>query len=169
MKLAVKCQDEVFQVEVRPGDSGVEVELVDPAGRRTRSRVEVLAQQDDRWTLCLGNRIEDFLIYRQDGQTWVHWRGGNTLLEVSRYRRPSGRPKQRRRQGPTTLKAQMAGKVIQLLKGPGDHVAPGDSLIVLEAMKMQNELRAPQAGVVERVVVQEGDLVNPGQALIQIK
>lgn len=169
MKLAVKCQDEIFQVAVRPDDSGVEVELVAPGGRRTLSRVEVLAQQGDRWTLAVGNRIEDFLIYRQDGQTWVHWRGGSTLLEVSRYRRASGRPQRPRRRGTTTLKAQMAGKVIQLLKGPGDAVAPGDGLIVLEAMKMQNELRAPQAGVVEQVVVDEGELVKPGQALIRIK
>jgi 3-methylcrotonyl-CoA carboxylase alpha subunit len=64
--------------------------------------------------------------------------------------------------------APMPGKVIRVFVKPGDHVAAGDTLFILEAMKMENRLTADAEGVVERVDVGDGDLVDGGQILAVI-
>jgi biotin carboxyl carrier protein len=62
----------------------------------------------------------------------------------------------------------MPGKVVRLLVQPGDKVQAGQGLLVVEAMKMQNEIRSPKSGTVERVLAQEGQPVNAGQVLAWI-
>jgi biotin carboxyl carrier protein len=59
----------------------------------------------------------------------------------------------------------MPGKIARVLVKPGDAVEAGQGLLVVEAMKMQNEIRSPKSGTVERVLVAEGQAVNAGEAL----
>ncbi len=61
--------------------------------------------------------------------------------------------------------APMPGKVIRLLVQEGDMVETGQGLLVVEAMKMQNEIRSPKVGKVERLHVKEGQPVNSGEIL----
>jgi len=65
-----------------------------------------------------------------------------------------------------SLKAPMPGMVIRVLAAPGDRVAEGQPLVVLEAMKMENELRAPAAAVVRSVLAVEGKAVEKGEDLL---
>jgi len=69
--------------------------------------------------------------------------------------------------GPVTLKAPMPGLVVRVLAEPGQAVAAGASLIVLEAMKMENELKAAVAGVVDSVAVAPGQTVEKGEILLR--
>lgn len=66
------------------------------------------------------------------------------------------------------LRAAMPGKVVKVLCKPGDVVKPGQGLLVIEAMKMENELRAAIAGKVVTVHVREGQTVEGGQALVSV-
>src|SRR5262249_15121528 len=68
-------------------------------------------------------------------------------------------------EGRQQIAAPMPGKVIRLLAKVGDHVEAGQGLLVVEAMKMQNEIRSPKSGTVERLLVQEGQPVNAGEVL----
>lgn len=68
-------------------------------------------------------------------------------------------------QGRQQVVAPMPGKVVRLLVNPGDQVEAGQGLLVVEAMKMQNEIRSPKTGTVERVLVKEGQPVNAGEVL----
>jgi glutaconyl-CoA/methylmalonyl-CoA decarboxylase subunit gamma len=68
--------------------------------------------------------------------------------------------------GDSVVKAPMPGSVLDVKVGPGDKVNSGDILIVLEAMKMENELTAPQDGTIKDVFVKKGDTVNSGDPLI---
>jgi biotin carboxyl carrier protein len=72
-----------------------------------------------------------------------------------------------RARGPTALRAPMPGLVLRLLVEPGREVARGDGLVVLEAMKMENELKAPAGGVVGAVHVRPGEPVEKGQVLVE--
>ncbi|NNF04902.1 MAG: biotin/lipoyl-binding protein [Rhodothermales bacterium] len=65
------------------------------------------------------------------------------------------------------LKAPMPGLVLDVRVQTGDRIAAGDSLLVLEAMKMENELRAESDAVVEEVSVSSGEAVTKGQVLIR--
>ena len=70
---------------------------------------------------------------------------------------------------PMTLKAPMPGLVVQVLASPGEKVDQGSSLIVLEAMKMQNELRAPATAIVEAVTLKPGSAVEKGEVLMSFR
>lgn len=61
--------------------------------------------------------------------------------------------------------APMPGKVVRILVAAGKKVEAGQGLLVVEAMKMQNEIRSPKSGTVERVLVAEGQAVNAGETL----
>ncbi len=68
-------------------------------------------------------------------------------------------------EGPQQIAAPMPGKVVRLLVKAGNVVQAGQGLLVVEAMKMQNEIRSPKSGKVERVLVAEGQAVNAGEVL----
>ena len=62
----------------------------------------------------------------------------------------------------------MPGKVVSVKVSPGDKVKKGDVLLIVEAMKMENEIHSPIDGTVEEVYVREGDQVNPDECLMKI-
>ena len=66
------------------------------------------------------------------------------------------------------LQAPMPGLVVRIEVSEGDVVATGDGLVVLEAMKMENELKAPAAGTVRAIRVAVGQTVEKGQALLEL-
>ena len=70
---------------------------------------------------------------------------------------------------PGDLRAPMAGKVLRILVQPGDHVQAGDTLLILEAMKMEQQILAPQAGVVRQLHCREGEHVATGMELVVIE
>ncbi|HEY6803355.1 MAG TPA: biotin/lipoyl-containing protein [Pyrinomonadaceae bacterium] len=74
----------------------------------------------------------------------------------------------RHHHGPTELAAQMPGKVVRVLVEVGAKVEKGSGIIVVEAMKMQNEMKSPRAGVVASINVTPGDTVNAGEVLATI-
>lgn len=63
----------------------------------------------------------------------------------------------------------MPGKLVRLLVTEGDSVKEGQGVAVVEAMKMQNELKAPKYGTVQRVCVVEGQAVTAGEVLLTIQ
>jgi pyruvate carboxylase subunit B len=67
------------------------------------------------------------------------------------------------------IMAPMPGRVARLLVTVGEKIEPGQVLLVLEAMKMENEIRAPREGVVKSVLVREGDPVETGRRLIELE
>jgi biotin carboxyl carrier protein len=71
--------------------------------------------------------------------------------------------------GPQRVIAPMPGKVVRVLVKPGDEVQPRQGLVVVEAMKMENELRAARSGQVRDVFVTEGQSVEAGTALVVVE
>jgi acetyl/propionyl-CoA carboxylase alpha subunit len=109
-------------------------------------------------------RAETFHCVR-DGET-IHlfWRGAVYRLTEEKE---GGRSVARQAAG--ALEAPMPGKVIAVRVSPGQAVAKGDELVVVEAMKMENALRAPRAGTVKTVAAKVGDMVAPGAALVELE
>jgi biotin carboxyl carrier protein len=94
-------------------------------------------------------------------------------LEVEDARRVDLRKRARRNQGaapgaggPLEIHAMIPGRVVAVAVAPGDVVAAGQTLLVVEAMKMQNELRTPREGTVERVAVGVGETIDLGDLLV---
>lgn len=68
-------------------------------------------------------------------------------------------------EGRQQIVAPMPGKIVRVLVQAGEKVQAGQGLLVVEAMKMQNEIRSPKNGTVERLLVKEGQPVNAGEIL----
>jgi biotin carboxyl carrier protein len=89
--------------------------------------------------------------------------------DVERWR-PGGESRMRQAEeaGVKRIIAPMTGSIIEVRCKPGDPVKQGDVLLVIESMKMNNELRSPASGTVEQVPVAAGERVNAGQLLVSI-
>jgi biotin carboxyl carrier protein len=71
--------------------------------------------------------------------------------------------------GPRSVKAPMPGRVVRVLVAVGDEVAEQQGVVVIEAMKMQNELKSPKAGRVVRVAAVVGETVGSGDVLVVVE
>jgi biotin carboxyl carrier protein len=71
--------------------------------------------------------------------------------------------------GLVVIKTAMPGKVVRIVKNAGEEVAKGESVVVVEAMKMQNELKSQKDGVVKELRVSEGQTVSAGDILAVIE
>lgn len=71
-------------------------------------------------------------------------------------------------EGPQEILAPMPGKIVRILVSENQEIVQGDGLLVIEAMKMQNELRAPRHGRVEKIYVREGAGVESGFKLLRL-
>ncbi len=71
--------------------------------------------------------------------------------------------------GKFRIAAPMPGRIVRVLAAAGDLVAAGQGIVVIEAMKMQNELKAPRDGRVTAIEVKEDDRVNAGAILATIE
>ncbi len=67
--------------------------------------------------------------------------------------------------GPIEIRAMIPGRVVSVAVAVGDRVEAGQTILVIEAMKMQNDLRAPHAGTIERLTVGAGETITLGQVL----
>src|SRR5579863_4638137 len=72
-------------------------------------------------------------------------------------------------EGLQQIAAPMPGKVIRVLVKPGEAVEAGQGLLVVEAMKMQNEIKSPKRGKVEKLLAKEGQAVNAGEVLAWVE
>jgi biotin carboxyl carrier protein len=72
-------------------------------------------------------------------------------------------------QGPKPVRAPMPGLIVRIQVAEGDHVAAGQGVVIIEAMKMENELKADAPGVVRKVPVQPGQAVEKGTVLIEFQ
>jgi biotin carboxyl carrier protein len=111
--------------------------------------ISVTPSPDGRLKLLTGS--QEFTAEVIDPRAWSGRRHGNVEAE-----------------GRQQIVAPMPGKVVRLLVKAGDHVDAGQGLLVVEAMKMQNEIRSPKNGTVERVLAKEGQPVNAGEILAWI-
>ena len=100
----------------------------------------------------------------------VHLKGRRHAIAIIDPRRlRTGENSDRHHHGPLEIAAQMPGKVVRVLVEAGDKVEKGDGIVVVEAMKMQNEMKSPRAGVVGTVNVKPGDTVNAGEVLATVE
>lgn len=90
--------------------------------------------------------------------------------DVERWRQRSANATSRKEAGgPRRITAPMTGSIVEVRCHAGQAVQAGDVLLVIESMKMNNELRSPAAGVVEQVPVVAGQRVNAGQLLVSVE
>lgn len=124
--------------------------------------------------VMIGNDVHRVVVRRREGRGhYVLWLDGfvydvealdertRTIRDMAAAAAPPA--------GPAPVVAPMPGLVVRVHVQPGDSVAAGQGLVVMEAMKMENELRAQGAGVVKTVLVQPGTAVEKGAVLVELE
>jgi biotin carboxyl carrier protein len=116
-------------------------------------------------SLRIGNAAYEIKSERVDNE--LHLSVGSALFvaEVRDPRSLRGRPRAADDHGPKKLTAPMPGKVVRVLVREQSQVEAGAGVIVVEAMKMQNEIKSPKKGIIQKLLVSEGTAVNAGDVL----
>lgn len=164
MKYFATLDDHTYEIEIR-SESEIVVD-----GRNLTVNFESMANQPV-YSLLLGNESYEAYVSESQSGLQVLLRGKLYEIEVEEERQrrlrqasgvapPAG--------GEFHLKAPMPGLVVAVPVTEGQSVERGDHLVILESMKMQNELRAPRAGVIQRVRVGAGERVEQHQVLITL-
>lgn len=133
--------------------------------------------QGGRYSLLIeGHTYEVFArrLYKPDeteGLTYELLLGGKRFevhVEDERSRTLLGSLAATKETGEVKVRAPMPGLVLNVVKQPGEHVERGETVAVLEAMKMENDLATPHGGTVKEVLVRKGQTVNQGDILVVI-
>jgi biotin carboxyl carrier protein len=165
MKLEAEVEGRVVPLEVTGEAGRYRVTL---AGETLE--VDARKVGESGWSLLLGGKSYWAALVEEDGVTVVSVDG-----EVHRIRvEEETRYLIRTRGGAAAvsgqvLKAPMPGRVVLIEVVVGQRVSRGDGLVILEAMKMENEFRAAAEGTVKEIRVQAGQAVNPGDVLVVIE
>jgi biotin carboxyl carrier protein len=117
------------------------------------------------YSMLLDGRSFDVTVQEATDGLLVRINGREFKLEIAdprAWRR--GRSGSIELAGRQQIAAPMPGKIVRVLAAMGQQVEPGQGLLVIEAMKMQNEIRSPKSGTVEKIV-REGQTVNAGEIL----
>lgn len=158
--------DTARQVDVRADGTAVVVEPASP-GHEAPTTTELNLSYLGHGRLRVSREGTTTLAYAvEDGDSrWVFVEGAVVRVDIEQ---PGARKRRSTASGHESLSAPMPATVIRILVAPGDTVAKGAPLVILEAMKMEMPLRAPHGAVVEAVRCAEGELVQPGVALIDL-
>ncbi|MFB3853482.1 MAG: biotin/lipoyl-containing protein [Vicinamibacterales bacterium] len=174
MKLDVDVGGRVHSVSIESGEDSLFVEV-------DGERYAVDAARLDPTTLSLVVRGETDRSYEvgfaeraTPGEFEVYLRAGVVYTRIHaktpvRVRRSTGADPFAEESSVVHVLAPMPGRVVRVLVRPGDLVAARQALVVIEAMKMENELRAPRAGRVAEVLAEPGASVDSGRLLVVLE
>jgi biotin carboxyl carrier protein len=163
-----------YEIESASGKHIVELEVRPDVVRASidgrEAEVKISQPEAGLYTLLVGNRVFEARVEKDSINNSI-----DVLIANYTFKLRVNDRKHRRREsdhgseGRVSVVARMPGKVVRLLTACGGQVKAGDGIVVLEAMKMQNEVKAPKAGTVVELCVQEGQTINTGETLAVVE
>jgi biotin carboxyl carrier protein len=134
---------------------------------------ELIELNYNNFLLKLGNKLYELTAEKINGDLFKVNVGGydfeitvRTALQERAYKLLESASRHQAHQ--TNVKAPMPGLILKIKKNTGDRVVQGESVVILEAMKMENDLKAPASGIIEKILVTEGSPVEKGASLFSI-
>ena len=169
-KRRIVLNDEPHDLEIEEREGTLHARLDEGAWERVRLDAAGL-EDEGLYVLFIGDRPYTLAASPQpDGYEITL--AGRIYRTVTEHRRRRGRsghePAVDEAGGELAIKSTMAGVVVDIFVKPGDTVEQGQALLVVEAMKMQNEMHAPRGGTVAAVHVGKGDRVDRGTLLLAL-
>jgi biotin carboxyl carrier protein len=152
------------------------IEILEPApacrfrlGDGAELAASVESPEPEAYSVLMNGQVYDARIEQHPNCLVVAIDGFRFEIEVRDPRRLAPRSGLRGSKGSDNITAPMPGKVVRVLAAAGDAVEAGQGIIVVEAMKMQNEMKAARAGRVLSVAVREGATVAAGEILATLE
>jgi biotin carboxyl carrier protein len=159
----------------RVGETEYEIEIDGERILLNGEAVEVNLSQvgiPELYSVLFGGRSYDVLVHSERSNYTVTFRGEQFVVQVEDERSRklnSGRRAPALPHGELPIKAPISGLIVKVLVEPGESVADGQPLVILEAMKMENEIRSLRAGVVKSIAVAVGKRVEQNEALLVLE
>jgi biotin carboxyl carrier protein len=165
MKYTAIINGERIEIELNRRSSSTIEALID--GRKYVADAKTV-EPGVYWFNWNNRSVEISVIPNGDGYI-VSLNGRNVEVEIVDARRALKKAAQQGNTGAIELRAPMPGKIVKVLASEGTEVRANQGIVVMEAMKMQNEIKSPKAGVVKKLGVKEGAPVNAGDLLAVIE
>ena len=177
MKYFVEIEEQEYGLDVHHTESGTVIRLVDTADdaavaidfATVHSNVET---GEGLYSIIANGKSYQLYVEPQETgfriAVWRH-RFNLDVLTEREWRMQKVAPRQAKDTGTITLNAPMPGLVKTILVSAGDVVSKGHRLLVLEAMKMENDISAPREGTIKSVHVEPGTVIESGKPLVTIE
>jgi biotin carboxyl carrier protein len=167
VKFRVEVNGESLLLDLQPNGTHASYSLHGESEQRGRASIE--EAMPGVFSVLLNDRsLQVNVASHPEGlEVWVGLE--RYLVSLSDSRDRAANSQRAGHEGPFELRAQMPGKIIRLLAEAGSVVHAGQGLIVVEAMKMQNEVKAPKNGTLTRIYVAEGATVSAGDPLLVVE
>jgi biotin carboxyl carrier protein len=161
MTYTFKIRDQIYKINLEKEDGQLQAEI---EGRNVPVDFEKI--EDDLYSVLIDRKSVSIGVFRKGKKVQVFIEG--ELYELEAVSEREQRKTSHIVSGIQEIKSPMPSRVVKILKGEGDEVAPDEGLIVVEAMKMESELKSPIAGKVKNLMVKEGDAVESGTVLLVV-
>jgi acetyl/propionyl-CoA carboxylase alpha subunit len=165
MKLALTINGKEEEIEIQSPEPACRFRMSDGVERAA----DVESPYPGTYSVLLDGASYDVFVEEAPGVLIVAIDGARFEIEVRDPRRWPRKSAGRGGDAVQSLVSPMPGKVVRVLVAAGDAVEAGQGIVVVEAMKMQNELKAARAGTVLTVPAQEGATVGAGELLATIE
>jgi biotin carboxyl carrier protein len=165
MKFSIRIGEKDAALDLTRAGESCRFQLGGDAGRQA----DVVEAEPGVYSVLMAGRSYEARVEPGSGGLVVIIDGHRFDVEVRDPRQFRGKNARRGAEGLQMVTAPMPGRVVRVMASAGGAVTAGEPLMVVEAMKMQNELRAPRSGKVTSVPVREGDTVAAGDVLAIIE
>ncbi len=162
MKLALDINGEQIEVDFTTATGSAALTV-----RDQHFKAEVSQPEDGLFVVAIEGRIYRCMVDRTPaGEMEITVNGRRLAIAVRDLKHlRGGHGSGATGDGPASLVAPMPGKVVRILCVEGDEVTAGQGVLIVEAMKMQNEVQSPRPGRVAQIRVKDGQTVNSGEVL----
>jgi len=162
MKFNLSIEGEKKEFEILDKDEEFEFRLGDKKKTYTIDKLwgRNILIKDDK------NKVYNVFVEKIDEGHCVFFKGRSFTIKDATSRKKDGGFDV---EGEITIKSPLPGQIKKVFKKVDDEVEEGESILVLEAMKMENEIKSPKKGVIKKIAVKEGGSVDPQTELFTVE
>ena len=165
MDLQFNIEQETYKIEIDFKDGKYSVKLGD-----RQYKVDSQPISENCLSLLVDGKAYTVFIADDEGKKYISIQGEQFCVEEAKAETEAiSVAESATLKGAPTISSPMPGKVVKILVGEGDKVEKGQGLVIVEAMKMENEIRSPSGGVVKKINFKEGDLVDAAELIIELE
>ena len=161
MKYSLKINKKIIPFELTDKDNNLEV-IID----EKKYSVELVRIDSNLYSLICDGSTYTIAIQKQGKEISLFFKGDLFTYEIPSQRDKGG---SENTSGIDKISAPMPGRVVKLLKSVGDIVTEGDGVVVVEAMKMESELKTTIDGKITEISVNEGDTLDLGAHILTVE
>ena len=165
MDLQFNIDQETYKIEIDFKDGKYQVKLGDK-----QYNVDSQPISENCLSLLVDGKAYTVFIAEDEGKKYISLQGEQFCVEEAKVQTEARSVTESAAlKGVPTISSPMPGKIVKILVGEGDRVEKGQGLVIVEAMKMENEIRSPSAGIVKKICFKEGDLVDAAVPIIELE